>query len=98
MTIRAAIVDVGMQQISQGETFCFRLHKRGEHRLRDDTPRLERELGGALWEALQRRDGKRPKVNLTDPDLTVVAEVLGASTSVGIVRKIWGEATQDCSP
>ena len=93
--VQAAAVDVGMQQIAEGESFCFRVHKRGSHRLKDDTPRIERELGGAIWEALHRRDGKPPKVDLTDPDVTVVAEVLGAKTAVGIMRKIWREVVQD---
>jgi tRNA(Ser,Leu) C12 N-acetylase TAN1 len=93
-TIKAAAVDIGMQQIAEGEPFCFRVHKRGAHWLEEDTPRLEQELGGAIWEALRQRDGKPPKVDLKNPKIMVVAEVLGLKTLVGIVRKTWRDPAQ----
>lgn len=87
--VRDACVAVGLEHVRVGESFCFRVHKRGDHNLPTDTPSIEREIGGAIFEALEKRDGVRPKVNLRSPDVMVVAEVMGRSAAVGIVRKEW---------
>ena len=87
--IKEAAVKVGVEQIVGDEKFCFRLHKRGSHWLDQDTPKIEREIGGAIWAALQEKYGKKPNVDLEDPDITVVAEVLGPNTAIGIIRKAW---------
>jgi tRNA(Ser,Leu) C12 N-acetylase TAN1 len=87
-----AVVNVGLQQVGRDETFCFRLRKRGRHRLEAPTPEIEVQIGSALWLALQERDGERPGVKLKEPDVLVLAEVLGPTTAVGIVRKAWREA------
>jgi tRNA(Ser,Leu) C12 N-acetylase TAN1 len=84
-----AVVRIGLQQVGRDETFCFRLRKRGEHLLGAPTPEIEVEIGSGLWLALQERDGKRPGVELREPDVLVLAEVLGPTTAVGIVRKAW---------
>ncbi|HXG52465.1 MAG TPA: THUMP domain-containing protein [candidate division Zixibacteria bacterium] len=90
-TIRQAAVDVGAAQIGKEETFSFRIHKRGAHYLEQDTSVLEREIGGAIWQALRAKHGVEPRVRLKDPDVAVVAEVLGPVTAVGISRKAWHE-------
>ena len=87
--IKEAAVKIGTEQIDEDEKFCFRLHKRGSHLLEQETPKLEYEIGGAIWVALQQKFGKRPNVDLKNPDITVVAEVLGPNTAVGILRKAW---------
>ena len=91
--IQEAVVRVGLEQVSRDETFCFRLRKRGSHWLRAPTPEIEVQIGSALWLALQERDGERPGVELREPDVLILAEVLGPTTAVGIVRKAWREAT-----
>lgn len=87
--IKEAAVKIGAEHISEDEKFCFRLHKRGSHWLEQETPKLEYEIGGAIWVALQQKYGKKPNVDLKNPDITVVAEVLGPNTAVGIMRKAW---------
>jgi tRNA(Ser,Leu) C12 N-acetylase TAN1 len=87
--IKEAAVKIGAEQIGEDEKFCFRLHKRGSHWLEQETPKLEYEIGGAIWTALQQKYGKKPNVDLKNPDITVVAEVLGQNTAVGILRKAW---------
>lgn len=87
--IREAAVRVGNAQIGEHETFCFRIAKRGPHQIAADTPAVERDIGGAIFEELERRSGTRPRVDLTHPDVEVIAEVLGPTTAVGIVRKAW---------
>jgi tRNA(Ser,Leu) C12 N-acetylase TAN1 len=84
-----AVVRVGLQQVGRDESFCFRLRKRGTHLLEAPTPEIEVQIGSALWLALQKRDGERPGVELKEPDVLVLAEVLGPMTAVGIVRRAW---------
>jgi tRNA(Ser,Leu) C12 N-acetylase TAN1 len=87
--IKDAAVKIGTERIGVEESFCFRLFKRGMHGLGKNTPRLEYEIGGAVGEALQLKNGKKPVVNLDEPDSTVVAEVLGPVTMVGVLKKAW---------
>jgi tRNA(Ser,Leu) C12 N-acetylase TAN1 len=87
--IKEAAVRIGSEQIGENEKFCFRLNKRGSHQLVEDTCKLEREIGGAIWQALEQKQGKRPVVDLDDPDITIIAEVMGPNTAIGILRKAW---------
>ena len=87
--IKRAAIEIGVNHIREGERFCFRLNKRGAHMLELDTPKLEYEIGGAIWVALQQKYGVKPSVDLKNPDATIVAEVLGPVTAVGVVRKAW---------
>jgi tRNA(Ser,Leu) C12 N-acetylase TAN1 len=92
--LREAAVRVGSEQIGEAESFCFRLRKRGAHGLPDDTPALEREIGGAIWVALEGKHGGKPKVDLGDPDVAIRGEVLGPIALVCVQRRDWrgGEA------
>ena len=89
--IKEAAVRIAVAQIGSEESFSFRLHKRGVHGLEQDTSKLEREIGGAIWSALEGKYNKKPKVNLKSPNITVVAEVLGPIAAVGISRRAWRE-------
>jgi 23S rRNA G2445 N2-methylase RlmL len=48
---------------------------------------LEREIGGAIWTALEEKHGAKPIVKLKNPDVTIVAELLEPITAVGISRR-----------
>jgi tRNA(Ser,Leu) C12 N-acetylase TAN1 len=87
--IKGAAVRVGQNQIDKEESFCFRIHKRGAHYLEQDTLTLEQEIGSAIWIALEEKHSARPRVRLKDPDIVIVAEVLGPMTAVGISRRSW---------
>lgn len=87
--IEAAAVALGRHRIRPGESFCFRLHKRGAHGLAETSLALEREIGGAVWTALRERDGKDPRVDLARPDVTLSAEVLGPRTLLCLRRRAW---------
>ena len=89
--IKAAAVRIAAAQIGPEESFCFRLHKRGAHGLAQDTSKLEPEIGGAIWRALETKYNKEPKVNLRSPDITVIAEILGPIAALGICRSPWRE-------
>jgi len=96
--IKEAAVKIGAEYICEDERFCFRLYKRGAHELEQGTPRLEYEIGGAIWEVLQQKYGKRPKVDLKDPDVTIIVEVLGPITAVGILKKTWQSPPSEQPP
>jgi tRNA(Ser,Leu) C12 N-acetylase TAN1 len=87
--IKDAAVKIGTTKIGSEESFCFRIFKRGRHGLGKNTPELEDEIGKAVSEGLQLKNGKKPVVDLDEPDVTVVAEVLGPVTTVGVLRKAW---------
>jgi tRNA(Ser,Leu) C12 N-acetylase TAN1 len=87
--IKEAAVRIGRGQIGIEESFCFRIHKRGAHFLQQDTLTIEQEIGGAIWTALAEKHGTKPRVWLKHPDATIVAEVLGPTTAVGISRRLW---------
>jgi tRNA(Ser,Leu) C12 N-acetylase TAN1 len=89
--IKDAAVRIGREQIGAQDSFCFRLHKRGAHGLERDTSKLEQQIGGAIWTALEARFKQRPKVSLKNPDITVIAEILGPIAAVGISRRAWRE-------
>ena len=87
--IKDAATRIGAAQIGSRESFCFRLHKRGAHGLEQNTSKLEQEIGGAIWTALQAKYGEKPKVSLKNPDITITAEILGSVAAVGISREVW---------
>jgi tRNA(Ser,Leu) C12 N-acetylase TAN1 len=89
--IKEAAVRAGRERIGKDESFCFRLHKRGAHFLEHDTMTLEQEIGSAIWTALEEKHGGKPRVSLKNPDVAVIAEVLGPITAVGISRRAWRE-------
>jgi len=92
--IKQAAVKIGTERIGPNESFAFRLFKRGLHNLEEDTPEIEREIGGAINAALEQLHGIKPSVDLSDPDVEVNAEVLGPITLVGVFKKNWQTAAK----
>jgi tRNA(Ser,Leu) C12 N-acetylase TAN1 len=89
--IKDAAAKMDAEHIGPEESFCFRLHKRGAHGLVHDTSKLEPEIGGAIWTALEAKYNRKPKVSLKNPIVTVIAEILGPIAAVGISRRDWRE-------
>lgn len=87
--IEETAVRIAVELVGKAEKFCFRLHKRGAHSLACETSEIERDVGGAIFQALEEKYGAEPAVDLDDPDITVVAEVLGPTAALGIRRKSW---------
>jgi tRNA(Ser,Leu) C12 N-acetylase TAN1 len=87
--IRDAAVQVGQEEIGPDQTFCFRLHKRGSHWIGPDSRATEREIGGAVADSIRAATGRHPEVDLDGPDVTIVAEVIGPTTYVGVHRSAW---------
>jgi tRNA(Ser,Leu) C12 N-acetylase TAN1 len=88
-TIKQAAVRIGAAQIAAQESFFFQLHKRGSHGLEQDTPFVEQEIGGAIRAALEAKYTDAPNVKLKDPDIMVIAEILGPVAAVGLARRDW---------
>lgn len=91
----AAGVPIAETRIGADESFAFRLHKRRPHGFQRGTHDIEREIGAAMEAALRRTHGTPPRVDLTDPDVTIGAEVLGPVTLLGVVRKVWRTENAD---
>ncbi|MEW6070410.1 MAG: THUMP domain-containing protein [Candidatus Thermoplasmatota archaeon] len=78
-----------LEHVGKEESFCFRVHKRGGHGITKPTPEFEYDVGGTIYEELEKKYGKKPSVNLKNPDIAIVAEVLGKRTLIGIWRGSW---------
>ncbi|MDI6856547.1 MAG: THUMP domain-containing protein [Candidatus Thermoplasmatota archaeon] len=87
--IKERAVFHALEQIKENESFCFRVHKRGKHKIEKPTPEFEYDVGGTIYEELEKKYNKKPAVNLKNPDIAIVAEVLGPKTLLGIYRKSW---------
>jgi tRNA(Ser,Leu) C12 N-acetylase TAN1 len=87
--IKERAVFHAVQNIKEEESFCFRVHKRGAHGIEKPTPEFEYDAGGAIYEELEKKYSKKPKVDLKNPDIAIVAEVLGNKTMIGVWRKEW---------
>lgn len=88
-SIKETATKIALEHIVQNESFCFRIHKRGRHELIRSTPEIEELIGRTIHMALEEKFGKKPRVDLENPDVSIHAEVLGKRTMVGIIRKNW---------
>jgi len=87
--IKEAAVNIALDQIEEGESYCFRIKKRDVPELKMSSREIEQDIGDAIRLALRDKFGAEPRVNLDAPDITIMAEVLGLFSSVGIRRKRW---------
>ncbi len=84
-------IDTALEHVGKDDSFSFRLHKRGDHGLDEPSPDIEYEVGGSIHDALSKKFGKKPRVDLDNPDIIVIGEVLGPTVEVGIIRSVWME-------
>jgi tRNA(Ser,Leu) C12 N-acetylase TAN1 len=87
--IREAAGRVAIAQVGARQSVCFRIRRRGWIPPGREPRELEREIGAAVLDALERSLGARPRVDLEHPDVTIVAEVLGPETAIGVVLRSW---------
>lgn len=75
-----------LKKIRKGESFCVRVERRG---LKGTFSSQEaaKKVGTFISESLEKRDGEKPKIDLTEPDKAVVFETLGRWCGVGIISK-----------
>lgn len=79
-------------RINPGETFCVRFERRGFKGV-ISSQAVEREVGGHLYQLLERQ-GKKPKVSLEDPDKLITIQTLGNLCGMGLIDR---ELRRRCS-
>ncbi|MHC1635674.1 MAG: THUMP domain-containing protein [Candidatus Methanospirareceae archaeon] len=72
--------------IEPTDTFAVRIERRGmKGEIRSQE--VEREIGGYLYDLLEKTHGKKPKVNLKDPDKLIAIEMIGNRCGIGFITK-----------
>lgn len=79
-----------IDEIEPGETFGFRVERRG---MKEDisSQAVEREVGGYFYDLIEKVHGRKPKVNLKNPDKLIVIEIVGNRCGIGFITKEMGE-------
>lgn len=88
-SIKENATKIALEYIAKNESFCFRIHKRGRHDITMPTPQIEKRIGREIHLALEEKFGRKPEVDLEKPDISILAEVLGKRTMVGIIKNEW---------
>lgn len=73
-----------IDEIEPGETFGFRVERRG---MKEDisSQKVEREVGGYFYDLIEKIHGRKPKVNLKKPDKLIAVELLGNRCGIGFI-------------
>ncbi|MCW3136222.1 MAG: THUMP domain-containing protein [Canidatus Methanoxibalbensis ujae] len=75
-----------IDEIEPGDTFAVRVERRG---MKEDISGrvVEREVGGYLYDLIERIHSKKPKVDLKNPDKLIVIEIIGNRCGVGFITR-----------
>lgn len=75
-----------IDEIEPGETFGFRVERRG---MKEDisSHTVEREVGGYFYDLLEKVHGRKPKVNLKSPDKLIAIEIIGNKCGIGFITR-----------
>jgi tRNA(Ser,Leu) C12 N-acetylase TAN1 len=75
-----------IDEIEPGETFGFRVERRG---MKEDisSQKVEREVGGYFYDLIEKVHGRKPKVNLKNPDKLIAIEIVGNRCGIGFITK-----------
>lgn len=75
-----------IDEIEPGDTFGFRVERRG---MKEDisSQAVEREVGGYFYDLVEKIYGRKPKVNLKNPDKLIVIELVGNRCGIGFITK-----------
>lgn len=75
-----------IDEIEPSETFGFRVERRG---MKEDisSQAVESEVGGYFYDLIAKVYGRKPKVNLKNPDKLIAIEVLGNRCGIGFITK-----------
>ncbi|MHC1624262.1 MAG: THUMP domain-containing protein [Candidatus Methanospirareceae archaeon] len=79
-------VEPYIDEIEPGETFGFRVECRG---MKEDisSQKVEREVGGYFYDLVEKVYGRKPKVNLKNPDKLIVIEIIGNRCGLGFITR-----------
>ncbi|MBE0516238.1 MAG: THUMP domain-containing protein [Methanophagales archaeon] len=75
-----------IDEIELGETFGFRVERRG---MKEDisSQMVEREVGGYFFDLLEKVHGRKPKVDLKNPDKLIAVELIGNRCGIGFITR-----------
>ncbi len=75
-----------IDEIEPGDTFGFRVERRG---MKEDisSQAVEREVGGYFYDLVEKINGRKPKVNLKNPDKLIAIEIVGNRCGIGFITK-----------
>ena len=76
-----------IDEIEPGETFGFRVERRG---MKEEisSQKVEREVGGYFHDLVEKiHDGRKPKVNLKKPDKLIAIEIIGNRCGIGFITR-----------
>ncbi len=75
-----------IDEIEPSETFGFRVERHGA---KDDisSQAVEREVGGYFYDLIEKVYGRKPKMNLKDPDKLIAIEIVGDRCGIGFITK-----------
>ena len=75
-----------IDEIEPSETFGFRVERRG---MKEDisSQAVEREVGGYFYDLIEKVYGRKPKVNLKNPDKLIAIEIAGNRCGIGFITK-----------
>jgi tRNA(Ser,Leu) C12 N-acetylase TAN1 len=75
-----------IDELELGETFGFRIERRG---MKEDisSQMVEREVGGYFFDLLEKVHGRKPKVDLKNPDKLIAVEIVGNRCGIGFITR-----------
>ncbi|NMX20892.1 hypothetical protein C5S30_00300 [ANME-1 cluster archaeon GoMg4] len=79
-------VEQYIDEIEPGETFGFRVERRG---MKEDisSQKVEREVGGYFYDLVEKVHGRKPKVNLKNPDKLIAIEIVGNRCGLSFITR-----------
>ncbi|UYZ39488.1 MAG: THUMP domain-containing protein [Candidatus Methanospirare jalkutatii] len=75
-----------IDEIEPSETFAVRVERRGMKE-KVSSREVEREVGGYLYDLIEKMHGRKPKVDLKKPDKLIIIEILGNKCGIGLITR-----------
>ena len=75
-----------IDEIEPGNTFAVRVERRG---MKEgiSSQKVEREVGGYFYDLIEKAYGRKPKVDLKNPDKLIAIELVGNKCGIGFITK-----------
>ncbi len=75
-----------IDEIEPGETFGIRVERRGMKGA-ISSQRVEREIGDYFYGLVEQVQGRKPRVNLNQPDKLIAIEIVGNQCGIGFITR-----------
>jgi tRNA(Ser,Leu) C12 N-acetylase TAN1 len=77
-----------LDEIEPGETFGFRVVRRGaKEGSSSQKKKIEREVGSYFFDLVEKVHGRKPKVNVKRPDKLIAIAILGNRCGIGLITR-----------